>query len=111
MQVHTEVTISAAHHLPNYHGPCKNLHGHSFKIEVDVSGEVDKKTGMVVDFRVIKDIINELDHGYINDTIKNPTAENIVSYLLSQLNKKVPNTFIEVKVWESATSNACDNNY
>ena len=111
MQVHTEVTISAAHHLPGYDGPCKNLHGHSFKIEADIMGKVNKDTGMLVDFRDIKNIINELDHTNLNRIIKNPTAENISSYLVSRMKKKYPKLLIKVKVWESATSWACSWNY
>ena len=111
MEVKTEVTISAAHHLPNYNGCCKNLHGHSWKIEISARGDVDKRTGMVVDFSELKALVNKLDHTNINDTIRNPTAENITAYLLTQFVDKYPGLLFEVRVWESATSSACDNNY
>jgi len=108
MQVHTEVTISAAHHLPNYKGKCATKHGHNWKVEVLAEGEVDKKTGMVVDFSELKAIVNELDHTNLNKKIRNPTAENIVKYLLHRFAKKYPNIFFDIKVWESDKSWAND---
>jgi len=112
MQVHTEVTISAAHHLPDYKGKCSNVHGHSWRIEVDIDGSVDPNTGMLVDFSKIKDIINELDHKDLNDIIPNPTAEHIVCYILNRMRDEIPlkmSDEAQVKVWESATSWASDN--
>jgi len=112
MQVHTEVTISAAHHLPLYEGKCADVHGHSWKIEVDIVSKVNKKTGMVVDFSKIKDIINQLDHKDINDFISNPTAENIVKFIMVNIKNKLKlplSAQVRVTVWESATSWACDN--
>jgi 6-pyruvoyltetrahydropterin/6-carboxytetrahydropterin synthase len=77
------VTFDSAHRLPNYNGPCANLHGHQWVLEVEVSGEADPETGMVIDFVVLKDllktkIVDKLDHSYINDSFTNPTAENMV---------------------------------
>ena len=109
MQVHTEVTISAAHHLPNYKGKCANVHGHSWKVEVDIEGSIKKGTGMVVDFSTIKDIINKLDHKDLNTIIPNPTAENITMYILNAIHDLGYFHDVKVKVWESATSYACDN--
>ena len=101
MIVKTEETISVAHHLPNYHGKCHNLHGHNLKVEVWCEGEVDKKTGMVVDFVEIKKIINELDHKNLNNFIENPTSENLVKYFM----KKIPKC-VKVRVWENNKSYA-----
>ena len=109
MQLHTEATISAAHHLPNYDGKCANVHGHTWKIEVDIDGSVDKKTGMIVDFSKIKSILDKLDHTDINTIIPNPTAENIVTYINSEIHNLGYFHDVKVKVWESATSWACDN--
>jgi len=106
MQVHTEVTISAAHHLPGYKGKCVNKHGHNWKISVTVAGDVDKKSGMVVDFTEIKEIVNELDHTNLNRIIRNPTAENITSYLLRRFKHKYPTKFFDISVWESDKSYA-----
>lgn len=87
--------ISAAHHLPGYDGCCSQLHGHTWRIEVWIHGEV-QSNGMVVDFRTVKEIIDRLDHKCLNDVLPNPTAENLAIYLLGQ----VPYCR-QVRVWES----------
>ena len=108
MRVRTEVTISVAHQLPNYKGNCHNLHGHSVKVEIIAVGPVNKKTGMVVDFKELKEIVNKFDHSFLNDALENPTAENITTYLLKQFKKKYPKLHFTVRVWESGTSYAED---
>ncbi len=96
MKVSTEVIISGAHALPNYDGPCNRLHGHSWKIQVTIDKPVNPKTGMVIDFSIIKKIINKLDHQCLNDFIKNPTAENITTYLIEKITE-------EIKIYKSLT--------
>lgn len=83
-------TFDSAHKLPNYKGKCANLHGHTFKLIIGVEGNVDEKTGMIVDFLEIKKIVNEkviekLDHRYLNDIIENPTCENIILWIQKEL--------------------------
>jgi queuosine biosynthesis protein QueD len=87
--------IAAAHYLPEYEGNCSRMHGHTWKIEVWLHGEV-QSDGMVVDFREVKDVIDELDHKCLNDVLPNPTSENLALYLL----EKVPYCR-QVRVWES----------
>jgi 6-pyruvoyltetrahydropterin/6-carboxytetrahydropterin synthase len=82
--------FDSAHKLPFYKGKCSNLHGHTWKLIVKVEGELDKKSGMVVDFLEIKkgvedSVISKLDHSYLNDTIENPTCENLLIWIKSQL--------------------------
>ena len=50
MIVYKDFEFDFAHLLPNYNGPCKNLHGHRGKMRVYVKGPVDPETGMVMDF-------------------------------------------------------------
>lgn len=83
--------FSSAHFLtgvPEEH-PCANMHGHNYVIEVQISGDVDEKTGFVVDYhdmdKVVKPIVDELDHTLLNDRIGNPTAERISNYILSRV--------------------------
>ncbi len=63
MKIQTEKTFSAAHFVQTAgcDSPCFHLHGHDFRAIISVEGKV-KKDGMVVDFRKIKNVINELDH-------------------------------------------------
>lgn len=109
-------TFSAAHALREYKGRCERLHGHTWKVRVDItSGKLDA-TGMVVDFTDIKmnldRIIENLDHHYLNEiaafTKVNPTAENIAVFIFQQMKSKLgPGLKLsEVEVWESESSSA-----
>ncbi|MDD2619371.1 MAG: 6-carboxytetrahydropterin synthase QueD [Syntrophomonadaceae bacterium] len=103
--------FAAAHWLKNYQGNCKNIHGHTWKVEVVISGEQLDEAGMLVDFREIKAtlaaVLEKYDHTLLNevrpfDTI-NPTAENIACYIYHEIKKAFPkHKIVEVKVWESS---------
>ena len=108
MKLYTTRTFSAAHFLPNYIGPCSRMHGHTWKVEVWITGAVDPKTGMLVDFKDVKNIIDVYDHGVINDFLTSPpTAENIVKRLCFDIFLISENIdTVTVRVWESANSYA-----
>jgi len=83
----TRVTKSfrfeAAHQLPWHPGKCRQLHGHSYRLDVTVEGPLDAN-GVVVDFdelgaRVEAEVIQRYDHTFLNDLIDNPTAELIAA--------------------------------
>jgi 6-pyruvoyltetrahydropterin/6-carboxytetrahydropterin synthase len=110
-------TLAAAHHLPSHGGKCKQLHGHNYKIEVEVEGEIKSggvEEGMVTDFGNLKDlvqvaIINPLDHTMLNDSmpkwVQPPTAENMcihIAHVLTGMDIKV----CHVRVWETDNSHA-----
>ncbi len=99
-----------AHKLPNYDGDCCNVHGHRGECWVTVTGYCDPKTGMVVDFKELKQdigpIIKKFDHAFLNDFMENPTAENMVRYIVREI-KKIPkyhNTLTRVRVYETEDS-------
>ncbi len=82
-----EFTFDASHHLHCYEGKCKNLHGHTYKVIVGISG-MTGPTGLVMDFADLKaiwkkDVEIYLDHRYLNETLPkmNTTAENIVVWI------------------------------
>lgn len=82
-------TFDAAHKLTNYYGKCERLHGHTYKLEVTLEGDV-QSNGMVIDFVVLKRIVkkhvlNKLDHQYLNDVLENPSAERVVLWIWEQL--------------------------
>jgi 6-pyruvoyltetrahydropterin/6-carboxytetrahydropterin synthase len=93
-----EFRFEAAHRLP--HMPpehkCARLHGHSFHLEVHLSGRVDPRTGMLVDYADIKTAFApleaQLDHHYLNDIpgLENPTSENIVRWIWDRLRPAMP---------------------
>ncbi|WP_353269397.1 6-carboxytetrahydropterin synthase, partial [Gemmatimonas sp.] len=68
MELYKEFTVEAAHRLPNVPAghKCARLHGHSFRIEIRVSGPLDPTMGWVMDFADIKaafrPIYDQLDH-------------------------------------------------
>jgi 6-pyruvoyltetrahydropterin/6-carboxytetrahydropterin synthase len=106
MLIAKEFTFDAAHRLLNYDGPCANLHGHTYKLQIVLSGSV-QKNGMVIDFVDLKKIVTEkviskLDHKFINKIIKQSTAENIAVWIWKQLEKNLP--LYEIKLWETPAS-------
>ena len=103
-----EFTFDSAHKLEWHEGKCKNLHGHTFKLEVVIKGKVDKN-GIIIDFKDFKKIVNEkvielLDHEYLNEVVENPTAENLVVWIWDQLKEFL--NLHEIKLWETPTSSA-----
>lgn len=89
--VSKEFTFDAAHHLHEYEGKCKNLHGHTYRVVFGISGFLDDR-GLAIDFGDIKEIWkNEieihLDHRYLNETLPpmNTTAENMVVWIYEKM--------------------------
>ncbi|OGU00994.1 MAG: 6-carboxytetrahydropterin synthase QueD [Geobacteraceae bacterium GWC2_48_7] len=111
-------SFAAAHNLINYQGDCENLHGHNWKVDVAVTARELDKSGLGIDFKVLKreagEIINELDHKYINENPAflnlSPSSENISRYLHQRLSERLNNeniTVDSVTVWESDNASAC----
>lgn len=108
--------FAAAHYLREYEGACNRLHGHNWKVEVQVTASQLDAVGMGMDFKVIKKatnaLIDELDHRNLNeippfDSI-NPTAENISAFLYRGLSEVLNNEVVRVSavtLWE--TDRAC----
>ncbi len=108
--------FAASHALRNYEGACQRLHGHNWKVEVEVSANKLNDVGMAVDFKVIKiatkKVIENLDHYHLNDIPPfdkiNPTAENIAAYLYLEIAKLINQNNVSISavtVWE--TERAC----
>ncbi len=104
--------FSSAHKLEGYDGPCKNLHGHNWKVRVGILCEKTNEIGLTIDFGKVKkhleEIINIFDHSFLNDLPcfenKNPTSENIAKFIFTELSKKINIKgciLSEVEVWES----------
>src|SRR4051812_995808 len=98
MDIIKEFTVEAAHKLPNVPDghKCGRLHGHSFRIEVHVSGAVGPVTGWVIDFADIKaafaPLEKMLDHNYLNDLpgLENPTSEILAMWIWDRLSPALP---------------------
>lgn len=105
--VSQEFAFHAAHFLPWHPGKCANLHGHSYRVQVDVEGALDER-GIVIDFdelasMVWGDVIEPLDHALLNDHLDNPTAERLAIHILRKAEASGLE-LSEVRVWETATS-------
>ena len=107
--------FSAAHKLCGYEGACKNLHGHNWKVKVTLACDVLDDIGMALDFGVIKrllgEILDELDHNYLNDLPyfkdKNPTSENLSRYIFERFElalTQLPGKVESVEIFESERS-------
>jgi len=98
-ELSVKMHFSAAHHLSGYDGKCADMHGHNWEIEVFVTGEKLNGIGILVDFRLlkemVKEILGELDHADLNmlDSFKtaNPTSENIARFVCDGLSNKIKN--------------------
>ena len=108
-----EDSFDAAHALRGYEGPCENLHGHTWKVQVFLGGRKLSRVGLLKDFKVIKKelrmVLEEFDHKLLNDlepfAKKNPTSENLSEIIFKKLKKKLKPVF-KVTVWESTTTYA-----
>ncbi|MBO5750830.1 MAG: 6-carboxytetrahydropterin synthase QueD [Kiritimatiellae bacterium] len=124
------VRFDAAHVLTNHNGLCKNLHGHTYRVDVAVSQADDAPGDMVIDFKDLKRIASDIicsrfDHAFIYNT-ESPgeceiaavverngmrtmpipfrsTAENLARYFFGELKPLVAG-LSAVRVWETADS-------
>ena len=134
LKVAKEFSFDMAHLLDGHDGKCQNLHGHTYKLQVIVSGETEDngaKKGMVIDFADLKRVVNELiispmDHTFIYDqsseretkiaqllqqlnskTFALPmrsTAENLAQFIFQRLQENVGFHLHSVRLWETPTS-------
>lgn len=134
LKVAKEFSFDMAHLLDGHDGKCKNLHGHTYKLQVIVSGETENsgaKKGMVIDFSDLKKVVNDLiispmDHAFIYDqssereikiaqllqqlnskTFALPmrsTAENLAQFIFQRLKENVGFHLHSVRLWETPTS-------
>ncbi len=113
--IYKEFRFEAAHKLPNYHGKCSRLHGHSWVGRVYVKGNklIDHgpKQGMIIDYGDISQYIQPLlddflDHYYLNETtgLENPTSENISRWIFERLEKVGLPGLYAVEIRETCTS-------
>jgi 6-pyruvoyltetrahydropterin/6-carboxytetrahydropterin synthase len=111
MEIYKEFTLEIAHRLPNtpIGHKCGRLHGHSLRVEVHVSGDVDEERGWVVDYADIKEafapLFEMLDHRFLNDVdgLENPTSENLCRWLWHRLKKSLP-SLSQIVVHETCTT-------
>lgn len=113
MDIFKAFTLESAHRLPNVPAghKCARIHGHSFRVEIHVSGPVDPQIGWVQDFadlkRAFQPLFEQLDHNYLNDVpgLDNPTSENLAKWVWERLKPGLP-LLSKVVVHETCTCGA-----
>ena len=104
-------TFEAAHDLPSFPQghKCRRLHGHSFRVEVVVEGEMPPDRHHLIDYgdirAVVDPVIDGLDHRYLNEVpgLENPTSERLAAWLWDRLAPALP-LLSEIVVCETCTS-------
>jgi 6-pyruvoyltetrahydropterin/6-carboxytetrahydropterin synthase len=121
--IYKEVQFDASHRLLHYKGKCANLHGHRWKVEVWIGGKPDATTGILIDYNVIREIVEKFDHQIILNaadpmagciekfqrviTIKgDPTSELLADLIRKDLARycrshKIAAKVTRIRVWES----------
>ena len=108
-----QFSFEAAHFLPTFPQghKCRRMHGHSFRVELVVSGVVPPELGYLIDYSVIvaaaDPVIEELDHRVLNEIegLSNPTAELLARWVYERVKPKLP-LLTAVRVQETCTSAA-----
>jgi 6-pyruvoyltetrahydropterin/6-carboxytetrahydropterin synthase len=106
-----EKVISTAHQLRDYDGPCARVHGHNWRVKIEIQSEILDKSGIAIDFSELDEklweVIGPFDHQLINSVPPfdkfNPTAENLVKFIYDQLKIKLSDkvSLRKVSVWET----------
>ena len=113
MEIWKAFTLESAHRLPNVPAghKCARVHGHSFRVEIHLRGNVDERVGWVQDFAdisaVFQPLYEQLDHRYLNDVpgLENPTSEHLAQWIWTRLKPELPLLW-EVVVHETCTCGA-----
>jgi 6-pyruvoyltetrahydropterin/6-carboxytetrahydropterin synthase len=99
--------FEAAHRLEWHPGKCRQLHGHSYVLEVEVAGKLDDR-GVVLDFAEVDEVVGAvvlrgpdgLDHADLNDRLANPTAE-LIAELIGKRLDAVGLRWSRLRLWET----------
>ena len=124
--IYKEVQIDTSHRLLYYKGKCANLHGHRWRVEVWIEGEPDPSTQILIDYSLIKQVIDKYDHQIILNrddpmvpciqkfnpvitTPGDPTSELLATIIRDNLyaacrDLGIKITITKIRVWESPTS-------
>ena len=99
MKIYRTYTIHSARFIPTLDSnhPCKKMHGHTFKIIIELDAPINKKTGFVMDFYDLDLIVNNkiiktIDHKVLNDIkgLENPSSEYLSIWIWSKLIVYIP---------------------
>ena len=115
-KIKVQSNFNAAHNLRGYRGRCERLHGHNWKVELEVASQRLNKLSLVCDFKEVKKrlekVLATLDHTYLNKLPyfkkDNPSSEKIAEFIYHRFKKLIKEKNLvlkKVSVWE--TENSC----
>ena len=109
MLVSKEFKFEAAHMLPRHNGKCRNEHGHSWRLIVEVGGPIDKGTQFVMDYaelkKLVQPIVDRFDHQHLNAFVRYPSSENLAIHIAHILRPSLERySYFVVKVSETQSS-------
>ena len=124
-RIYKEIFFEATHRLIHYRGKCFRLHGHQWRVEVWIEGTADERTGIVLDYNCIKEVVGRFDHQVILNaddpmaacieafhpvvtTSGDPTSENLAGLIAEMINTEAGRhghnaRVVKIRVWESTT--------
>jgi len=124
-RIYKEVFFEATHRLIHYRGKCFRLHGHQWRVEVWIEGTADERTGIVLDYNCIKEVVGRFDHQVILNaddpmaasieafhpvvtTPGDPTSELIAALIADMINAEAARQGLDarvakIRVWESTS--------
>ena len=97
--------FSAAHQIHGMGGKCEGVHGHNYRVEVEISAKRLKKPGMIADFLDVGKKLESIlpDHKMLNEVYEsNPTSENLARQFHDEMQQFYPVS--RVTVWETEDS-------
>jgi 6-pyruvoyltetrahydropterin/6-carboxytetrahydropterin synthase len=124
-RIYKEAFFEASHRLIHYQGKCFRLHGHQWRVEVWMEGQVDEQTQILVDYNCIKTVVNRFDHQVILNrddpmaeclsryqdvvtTPGDPTSELLAQLIAQMINDECAEqgedaSVTKIRVWESTS--------
>ncbi|WP_292365465.1 MULTISPECIES: 6-pyruvoyl trahydropterin synthase family protein [unclassified Methanoculleus] len=124
-RIYKEVFFEATHRLIHYKGKCFRLHGHQWRVEVWIEGTADERTGIVLDYNCIKEVVGRFDHQVILNqddpmaacieefhpvvtTSGDPTSELLAGQIAEMIDAEAAQQghdahVVKIRVWESTT--------
>ena len=124
-RIYKEVFFEATHRLIHYRGKCFRLHGHQWRVQVWIEGTADERTGIVLDYNCIKEVVGQFDHQVILNaedpmvasieafhpvvtTPGDPTSELIAALIAGMIDAEAERQGLDarvakIRVWESTS--------
>ncbi|MDN7025010.1 6-carboxytetrahydropterin synthase [Methanoculleus sp. FWC-SCC1] len=124
-RIYKEVFFEASHRLMHYTGKCFRLHGHQWRVQVWVDGTADERTGIVIDYNAIKNVVSAFDHQVILNeedpmvpcleafhpvvtTRGDPTSERLADTIADMIDAEASQQGLDarvakIRIWESTS--------